>query len=174
MARMRDADVVRRRRLGPRAGASKYPPTTILVASLLSVLPVFTPGAWWPDLAFLVLVAWRLRRTDAFPGWWAVPFGLFNDLVTGQPIGLSVVTFTLAMIVITFADIRLRWRSHWTEWAVAAVLVALAELVEWQANAFSGAPSPIRSLLPAIAIGALVFPLVALLIEKIDDFRLRR
>lgn len=171
---MRDAEVVRRRRLGPRAGAEKYPPATILLASMLALFPVLTPGSWWPDIALLVLIAWRLRRTDAFPGWWSVPFGLFNDLVTGQPIGLSVVTFTLAMIVINMADIRLRWRTHWSEWAIATALVALAELIEWQVNAIAGASAPIRTLLPPIAIAALLFPLIAVLIEKLDDFRLRR
>lgn len=174
MARMRDAELVRRRRLGPRAGAEYYPPFTILVASLLALFPAFTPGAWWPDLALLVLIAWRLRRSDAFPDWWAIPFGLFNDLVTGQPIGQSIVIFTLAMIAINLADIRLRWRSHWSEWAIATLLVALGELIEWQVNAIAGAPSPLRTLGPPVAIAALAFPLAAILIGKLDDFRLRR
>lgn len=174
MARMRDAQVVRRRRLGPRAGAQHYPPVTIILASLAVLIPTSLPGSWWPNLALLTLVTWRLRRGDAFPHWWAVPFGLFYDLVAGHPIGLSVVTFTLAMIVADLSDLRLRWRSHWTEWAIAILLMAMAESIEWLVAAIAGAPAPIATILPSVAIAGLLFPLIAVLIEKIDDFRLRR
>lgn len=174
MNRMRDADVVRRRRLGPRAGAQHYPVITIVIATLLMLIPSTLPGSWWPNLALLTLIAWRLRRGDAFPHWWAVPIGLFYDLVTGHPLGMSIVTFTLAMIVADLSDLRLRWRSHWTEWAIAVVLVAMAESIEWLVNLIAGAPAPYRTILPPVAMSALLFPLIAVLIEKLDDFRLRR
>ena len=141
---MRDAEVVRRRRLGPRAGAHLYPPVTIILASLAVLIPASLPGSWWPNLALLTLVAWRLRRGDAFPHWWAVPFGLFYDLVSGHPIGLSVVVFTLAMIVADLSDLRLRWRSHWTEWAIMVVLVVMTEAIEWLVALINGARAPIE------------------------------
>ena len=174
MARMREAEVGRRRRLGPRAGAQHYPPVTIIIATILMLIPSTLPGSWWPNLALLTLIAWRIRRSDAFPHWWAVPFGLFYDLVAGHPIGLSIVTFTLAMIVADLSDLRLRWRSHWTEWAVAVVLVLIAESLEWLVATIVGARAPYDTIVPPVAISALLFPLIAILIEKLDDFRLRR
>ena len=37
-------------------------------------------SGWYPDFGFLVLIAWRLLRADAWPAWWAAPLGFVNDL----------------------------------------------------------------------------------------------
>ena len=63
-------------------------------ASLLAALPIVSTSGWYPDFGFLVLIAWRLLRADAWPAWWAAPLGLVNDLFTGHPIGLSVALWT--------------------------------------------------------------------------------
>ena len=43
-----------------------------------------------PTSGLLMLIAWRLLRADAWPAWWAAPLGFVNDLIAGNPIGLSV------------------------------------------------------------------------------------
>ena len=85
---------------GPMAGAQFVPAVTVAVSSLLAALPIVSTSGWYPDFAFLVLIAWRLLRADAIPAWWAAPLGLFNDLVTGNPIGLSVTVWTAAMLAL--------------------------------------------------------------------------
>ena len=58
---------------GPRLLAGYIPAASVVVACLLAALPIVSLSGWWPDLGFLVLIAWRLLRADAFPAWWAAP-----------------------------------------------------------------------------------------------------
>ena len=111
---------------GPVPGARLVPALSVIAASLLTALPIVSMSGWYPDFGFLMLIAWRLLRNDAWPAWWAAPLGFFNDLVTGHPIGFSVALWTAAMIAATglngrsprFCFLRMRppsggWRRSW-------------------------------------------------------------
>ena len=88
---------------GPVAGAQYVPAITVLIACLLTALPIVSTSGWYPDLGFLFLIAWRLLRADVWPAWWAAPLGLFNDLVTGHPVGFSIAVWTAAMLLLDLA-----------------------------------------------------------------------
>ena len=79
---------------GPRAGADYVPAISVVIGSMVSLLPIVSSTGWWPDWGLLMLVAWRLLRADAWPAWWAAPLGFANDLILGNPIGLSVAHFS--------------------------------------------------------------------------------
>jgi rod shape-determining protein MreD len=66
---------------GPVPGAQYWPAFSVVIASLFVILPIVSRNGWFPNFGFLILLAWRLLRADAFPTWWAAPLGLFNDLV---------------------------------------------------------------------------------------------
>lgn len=159
---------------GPRRHAEAVPAITVLLGSALAILPVISETGWWPDWGLLILVAWRMLRADAWPAWWAAPLGFFNDLVTDNPIGLSIATWSAIMIVMDFVDRRTQWRDYWIEWAVAALLIAAAEVIQWRIAAISGATLPFAQTAgPAIIVAALCFPLAALMVAKVDRWRLR-
>ena len=127
-----------------------------------------------PNTGFLLLLAWRLLRGDVIPAWWAAPLGLWNDLVLGLPVGLSVATFTAAMIILDLLDRRTMWRDYWLEWLIAAGLIALAEAARWLIDGVMGAPYPLVTMLPSVAIAILSFPLAAWAASRIDRWRLGR
>ena len=127
-----------------------------------------------PETGFLLLLAWRLLRGDAIPAWWSAPLGLWNDLVLGLPIGLSVATWSAAMIALDLLDRRTMWRDYWLEWLLAAALVTLAELARREVDAAMGARYDLVAILPAIAISVLAFPLAAWTASKLDRWRLGR
>jgi rod shape-determining protein MreD len=129
---------------------------------------------WLPDTGFLLLLAWRLLRGDAIPAWWAAPLGLWNDLVLGLPLGLSVATWTAAMIILDLSDRRTMWRDYWLEWLLAAALLALAELARRQVDAAMGAHYELAALLPSMALAVLTFPLAAWIANRLDRWRLGR
>ena len=52
---------------GPRPAAAYLPAASVIAASLLSALPIVSDTGWWPNFAFLVLIAWRLLRADVWP-----------------------------------------------------------------------------------------------------------
>jgi rod shape-determining protein MreD len=157
---------------GPRPGVTLIPATSVVAASALALLPVVTQQAVFPDSAFLMLIAWRLLRADAWPAWWAAPLGFVNDLLTGMPIGLSVTLWTAIMLVMDLVDRRTLWRDYWIEWALAAVLILMAETAEWKVAAWSGAPVPFIQVLPTVLISILAFPIFAFLASRLDRWRL--
>lgn len=159
---------------GPVAGAQYWPAISVMLASLLVVLPIVSMNGWFPNFGFLVLLAWRLLRADAFPTWWAAPLGLFNDLALGSPIGLSVAVWTAAMLVLDIADRRTQWRGYWLEWVIAAVLLLGQEAAEWRVAQIMGASLPFRSVVPPLLISVLSFPVAAWVVARIDWWRLGR
>jgi rod shape-determining protein MreD len=160
---------------GPRAGADYVPAISVVLGSMVSLLPIVSATGWWPDWGLLMLVAWRLLRADAWPAWWAAPLGFANDLIVGNPIGLSVALWTAMMIAMDILDRRTMWRDYWIEWGIAALFIALAELAQWRVAAMLGAPVPLGVTAgPSTAVGILCFPVAAFLVSRIDRWRLGR
>ncbi|MEO8176709.1 MAG: rod shape-determining protein MreD [Sphingomicrobium sp.] len=159
---------------GPRTGASVIPAATVVAASLLSALPIVSTSGWYPDFGFLALIAWRLLRSDPWPAWWAAPLGLANDLITGAPIGLSVMLWAATMIALDLIDRRTMWRDYWIEWGLAALLLFANETAEWWAAAIMGARLPFAWILPPLSISIFAFPIAAWLVARFDRWRLGR
>lgn len=158
----------------PKRLARALPALSVAAASLLPLAPVVSKVGWMPDTGLLLLLAWRLLRGDVIPAWWAAPLGLWNDLVLGLPVGLSVATFTAAMILLDLLNRRTMWRDYWLEWLLAAVLLTLAEIARWQVDGMMGAHYRPADMLPAIAIAILSFPLAAWAASRLDRWRLGR
>lgn len=158
----------------PKKLARAIPACSIAFASCLGLLPVVAEVGWMPDTGFLLLLAWRLLRGDVIPAWWAAPLGLWNDLVLGLPIGMSVASWSAAMILLDLLDRRTMWRDYWLEWLLAAALLSLAELARRQVDAAMGASTPLVAILPPLAIAILSFPLAARTASALDRWRLGR
>jgi rod shape-determining protein MreD len=159
---------------GPVAGARFVPAMSVIAASLLTTLPIVSMSGWYPDFAFLMLIAWRLLRNDAWPAWWAAPLGFFNDLVTGHPIGFSVALWTAAMIALDLSDRRTMYRGYWLEWTLAALLLLANEAAEWRVAQVMGASLPFLTVLPPMLISVLAFPIFAWVVSRLDLWRLGR
>ena len=157
---------------GPRKGVTAIPAASVVAASLLAILPIVAARGAWPDFGFLMLIAWRLLRADAWPAWWAAPLGLANDLLTSAPIGLSMALWTAVMLAMDLVDRRTQWRDYWIEWALAAAFIVAAEAAEWRMAALAGAPVPFLQMLPSITISILSFPLFAFIASRLDRWRL--
>ena len=159
---------------GPALYAANVPAVTVVVASLLSALPIVSTSGWYPDFGFLAFISWRLLRSDPWPAWWAAPLGFINDLFTGYPIGLSIALWSATMLALDLIDRRTMWRDYWIEWVLAAVLLAIDEWLQWRLAAVVGARVPFTMALPPIAIAICVFPFSAWLVSRIDAWRLGR
>ena len=159
---------------GPVPGARFVPAISVIFASLLTALPIVSMSGWYPDFGFLMLLAWRLLRNDAWPAWWAAPLGFFNDLVTGHPIGFSVALWTAAMIALDLTDRRTMYRGYWLEWILAALLLLANEAAEWRVAQVMGASLPFLTVLPPLLISVLAFPIFAWIVSRLDLWRLGR
>ena len=159
---------------GPRPFAEYVPAASVVVASLLAALPIITTSGWYPDFGFLVLLAWRLLRSDPWPAWWAAPLGLVNDLFTGLPIGFSVALWSATMLALDLIDRRTMWRDYWIEWVLAAAFLFMDDYLEWLLADIMGARVPFTTMLPSIVIAILTFPVIAWVISRLDRWRLGR
>lgn len=164
----------RRETKAPLPYARWVPALSVAAASLAAAMPIVAQRGWVPDVAFLMLIAWRLLRADAIPAWWAAPLGVVNDLFTGAPLGMSVAFWSASMFLLEVADRRTMWRDYWIEWVLAAVLIALQQAFVWKVAEWSGASSPFAAMLPPMLISILVFPLVAFFVSRLDNWRLGR
>lgn len=165
-----------KRKIGqaPVPAASFVPAASVVGAMLLAGLPIVAETGWLPHFGFLMLIAWRLRRPDPWPAWWAAPLGFLNDVLTGSPIGLSVTLWTLAMLALDAADRRTIWRDYWIEWALAALLIVVDEIAHWQVAAWMDAPAPFIIMIPPVFISIAAFPLFAWTAGRIDRWRFDR
>ena len=159
---------------GPRPHAQIVPAATVVLASLLSALPIVSTSGWFPDFGYLALISWRLLRADPWPAWWAAPLGLANDLFTGYPIGFSIALWSATMLALDLIDRRTMWRDYWIEWVVAAVLITIDEWLQWRVAGVVGADLPFVKMIPPVVISIFAFPLVAWLVSRIDAWRLGR
>ena len=159
---------------GPNRYALFVPAATVVVASLLSALPIVSTSGWYPDFGYLVLISWRLLRADPWPAWWAAPLGFVNDLFTGYPIGFSRALWSATVLALDLIDRRTMWRDYWIEWMVATVLIALDEWLQWRVAALAGADMPFTMMVPPLLITICAFPLSAWLISRVDRWRLGR
>ena len=159
---------------GPSPFAAYLPAATVVVASLLSALPIVSTSGWYPDFGYLVFISWRLLRADPWPPWWAAPLGFVNDLFTGYPVGFSIALWSATMLALDLIDRRTMWRDYWIEWMVATVLIALDEWLHWQVARLNGADVPFSMMVPQLLISICAFPLSAWLVSRFDAWRLGR
>lgn len=157
---------------GPKAGHQAIPALTVIIASALALVPIVSLRGWWPDAGLLMLLAWRLLRADVWPAWVGAPLGLANDLITGNPLGLSVALWTAFMLAMDVIDRRTMWRDYWLEWAIAATFIALSELAQWRVASLGGAPVRIAAAWPSIMLAILCYPIAVFLVSRLDRWRL--
>ena len=150
------------------------PIVSVLIAGLAALLPIVAETPLVPDLAFLILLAWRLLRPEIWIAAAALPLGLYSDLVAGHPLGQSMALWTIALLLLDFLDTRLTWRDYWTDWMVAALILLLYVAGGWYVARLMGSQTRFSVMLPQLALSILAFPLVARLVLALDRWRLAR
>ena len=148
----------------------KLPVSTVIVGSLLTLWPFVATFPMLPPFGLLMLLGWRLRLPEVFPIWGALPLGLFDDVVSGQPLGSAMLLWTLCFFVIDTIDARLVFRDFWQDWLIAAGAIGFC-LIAGRLFAAPLASHVDTVLLLQIAVSILLFPLIVLLCAWLDDKR---
>lgn len=95
-----------------------------MAGSLVTLVPVVAVVPWLPPFGLLMLIGWRLLRPDVLRIWAAAPLGLFDDLMSGQPIGSGMLLWGVSFIALDMLDMRLVWRDFWQDWLLASATIA--------------------------------------------------
>ena len=156
----------------PHAGNWILPAISIVAGSALAAVPVVATVGLMPPLGLLMLLAWRLTRPDTVRIWAPLCFGLFDDLVSGQPLGSAMLLWTAAVLVIDLLEQRLISRDFWQDWVLAGgatgFVLAGGRLVA----------APLRAhvdtiLLVQVIVTVLLYPLATRIVALLDRKRSR-
>lgn len=148
------------------------PIATTILGSMLPTLPMIATAPVLPPLGFLSLLAWRLLHRNLWPVWMAIPLGLFDDLLSGNPLGSSMMLWTICFLLLELLDRRMLWRDFRQEWAIASLMVIGFISAQLGIAHMLGGKTPFIVMVPQMVISILAFPLVARACVAIDRWRL--
>jgi rod shape-determining protein MreD len=149
------------------------PLLSTLAAILLGALLPLVPGSLWiPNLGFLILVTWRLMRPEIWPAQAALGFGLVADIVSGAPLGQSMLLWTAVFLGFDSLDSWLGVRDYWLDWAAAAAAILFHCLGIWYIALLMGSDTQIWIMAPQIVLSVLAYPIAARIVLALDRWRL--
>ena len=148
------------------------PIASIMLMSMATTLPLLLAQPVLPPLGLMMLLAWRLMRPGLLPMWAGLPFGLFDDIFSGQPFGSAGFIWSLAMIAIELIDSRAIWRDHLQDWLIASLLIVFALLLGLFIASLAHAVPSVTVLIPQIVLSILLYPLIVRICARLDGWRL--
>ena len=95
-------------------------PLSVMLGSLMTLVPVIAVVPFLPPFGLMVLLGWRMVRGDSMRVWMPVLLGFFDDMVSGQPLGSAMLLWTVCVLAIDVLDTRLVWRDFWQDWLIAS------------------------------------------------------
>jgi rod shape-determining protein MreD len=128
------------------------------------VLPVGLPhwGQLAPPLLLISVFYWSTVRPDLMPPTAAFVLGLFQDLLTGSPLGVGALIMVLTQWIMRGQRRYLANRPFFLMWAAFAPVVVIAGILDWIIYTlliFHIVPA--MEALVRIVLGFFLFPVVA-------------
>ena len=143
-----------------RSFARFVPYISVILASSLTLWPFIASFPFLPPFGLLMLLGWRLTKPESLPIWAPLPLGLFDDLVSGQPLGNAMLFWTLCFFMVDLIDQRVVYRDFWQDWLIAAGSIGFCLIM----GRFVATPLGAHVdtvLLTQIVVAVLLFPLAA-------------
>jgi rod shape-determining protein MreD len=148
------------------------PILSVMAGSAITALPLFTAGPIIPPLGFMIFLSWRLMRPGMWPTWVGLPFGLFDDLFSGQPFGSAALLWSLTMLAIELVDARALWRDYLQDWLIAALAIIAVLLGGLFIQGLAHRAPEASVIVPQMLLSVLTFPLAIRLCARLDRWRL--
>ena len=154
----------------PPASVWAIPVASVMAGSLVTIIPFIATFPVLPPFGLMVLLGWRLMRPDTLRIWSPIPFGFFDDLVSGQPLGSAVMLWTLSFLIVDMLDNRILGREFSQDWILAAGAIGFS-LVGGRLIATSIEAHVDTLLLFQVIVSVLLYPFVARWIVWLDRKR---
>lgn len=155
-----------------RAQLSLIPAGSVIAGSLIYLVPLVAQAPLLPPFALMIFLAWRFLRPEIWPVWAGLPFGLLDDLLTGNPIGSGMLSWTIILLALDFAENRAMWRDYWIDWLAATGALTFYIMASMVLNALTDGGWLLWPLIPQLAAAILLFPLMLRLCAGLDKRRL--
>ncbi|MCP3733044.1 rod shape-determining protein MreD [Sphingomonas sp. MG17] len=148
-------------------------PLSIVLGSLVTLAPFKASFPILPPFGLMMLLAWRLHRPDLLKPWAPVLLGFADDLVSGQPLGNSMLFWTVSCILIDVLDTRIVWRDFFQDWLLAAGAIGFCLIGGRLVAAPLGAHVD-TVLLIQVLISIALFPVLSRFVSRLDGKRRAR
>ena len=145
----------------------------VVGGSLTTALPFAATTPLLPPVGLLAFLLWRQLRPDLLPPWTAIGFGLFDDLVSGNPLGTALFLWPLFGLALQTSDRWFLFRSWRHDWLVTALAGLAYLLALWLLAPMHGGGPPVAALLLPAALSIALIPLLLRLATG-PGFRRRR
>ncbi len=151
----------------PKQAPWRIPALSVVIGSSITIVPFIATLPILPPLGLMMLFGWRLGRPESLPIWSPLLLGLFDDVVSGQPLGSAMLLWTLSFLAIDLLDQRLVWRDFWQDWLLAAGGIG-ACLIGGRLVATPLGSNVDTVLLLQTLVSIMLFPVISRLIAWID------
>ncbi len=139
---------------------------TLVVSFIFNLLPWTGSGAIVrPDLFALTLLYWCIREPRLVGVGVAWVCGLFTDVVEGNLLGQHALAYAILAFAAEFFHRRVLRFPLWPQALHVLILLWVAQLVVVATRAMSGAPLPSWTIWIAGVSGALIWPVLTLLLQ---------
>lgn len=153
---------------------SAAPILSVFFGSMITILPFFTEQPILPPFGFIIFIAWRFLRPGMWPMWAGLPFGIFDDIFSGAPMGTGALTWSIAMLVAEFIDSRIIFRDHLFDWLIAAIFIAAYLSASLFIIGFIQPMPNYSIIIPQTLFSIALYPLIVRFCASIDTWRLRK
>lgn len=141
---------------------------SILLGSLTAIIPMVASMPILPPFGLLTFVAWRVLRPHLLPNWSGVLFGLFDDLVSGNPIGTAMFLWGALSIAIDSSERYFPWRGFYHDWVISGISSTIYILMAALFGSAGTGTFDLLLFLPQILISICAAPLVMRLVVALD------
>jgi rod shape-determining protein MreD len=149
------------------------PVVSVMFGSMIAALaPIIAQTPLMPPFGLMLFIAWRLLRPEIWPLWVGLPLGLFDDLMSGQPIGSAMFLWTILLLGLDYESQRHFWRDYWHGWFTATLALTFVIGSGWAFVRLGGNGGPAVQILPQIAYSVGLFPLIVRACAALDRWRL--
>lgn len=150
------------------------PILSVLLGSFITTMPFFSNLTIIPPLGFMIFLAWRFMRPGMWPMWAGLPFGFFDDIFSGSPMGTATLSWSIAMLLAEFIDNRLIFRDQWLDWIIASSFIIIYSLFSLFIIGHIQAMPNIMIIAPQIILSIALYPLIVRFCASIDNWRLKK
>lgn len=140
------------------------PTLSAILCVLLASLPYGVPqlSAVMPWLALMAIYYWSIHEPRYLPYWAAFLVGLWQDVLTGAPLGLSALIFVLVRHFVVSQRLVFYKKPFLVGWLGMALVTMLAAAGGWLvAVLYSGALLPASPFVVQTLLTIMVYPLIA-------------
>jgi rod shape-determining protein MreD len=154
--------------------AGSVPWLSILLGSMCQILPVASAMPLMPPTGFVMLLCWRLIRPGLLPVWAGIPLGLFDDLLSGQPLGSAIMLWSATLLVVELVEARVPWREFRLDWLFAMGILAAYLLLAALVSGGQMSWPVVGAVAVQYLFTCLLYPGMSRLVGWLDRLRLYR